>query len=49
MSVKCTTRNKALSPQKSEYVAIRENLKLQEARANGLLKQHAGESFGSIT
>jgi phosphomethylpyrimidine synthase len=30
-----------------EYIAIRENLKLQEARANGLLNQHAGESFGA--
>lgn len=30
-----------------EFVAIRENLKLQEARANGLLTQHAGESFGA--
>ncbi len=31
-----------------EYVAIRENLKLQEARAAGLLKQqHAGHSFGA--
>lgn len=31
-----------------EYVAIRENLKLQEARADGLLKQqHPGHSFGA--
>ena len=31
-----------------EYVAIREDLKLQEARAAGLLKeQHAGHSFGA--
>lgn len=31
-----------------EYVAIRENLKLQEARAAGLLKQqHPGHSFGA--
>ena len=31
-----------------EYVAIRENMKLQEARAAGLLKQqHAGHSFGA--
>ncbi|MBS7661821.1 phosphomethylpyrimidine synthase ThiC [Pseudomonas lalucatii] len=31
-----------------EYVAIRENLKLQEARAAGLLdQQHAGHSFGA--
>ncbi len=31
-----------------EYVAIRENLKLQEARAAGLLKeQHPGQSFGA--
>ena len=31
-----------------EYVAIRENLKLQEARAAGLLEQqHAGHSFGA--
>ncbi|MGH8353818.1 MAG: phosphomethylpyrimidine synthase ThiC [Pseudomonas sp.] len=31
-----------------EYVAIRENLKLQEARAAGLLQeQHAGQSFGA--
>jgi len=31
-----------------EYVAIRENLKLQEARAAGLLtEQHAGQSFGA--
>jgi phosphomethylpyrimidine synthase len=31
-----------------EYVAIRENLKLQEARAAGLLTaQHAGHSFGA--
>src|SRR3990167_895561 len=30
-----------------EYVAIRENLKLEEARATGLLdQQHAGHSFG---
>jgi phosphomethylpyrimidine synthase len=29
-----------------EYVAIRENMKLQEARATGLLdQQHAGHSF----
>merc|ERR1711964_586103 len=31
-----------------EYVAIRENMKLQEARANGLLvDQHPGQSFGA--
>ena len=31
-----------------EYIAIRENLKLQEARAAGLLKdQHPGQSFGA--
>ncbi|HEN8799929.1 phosphomethylpyrimidine synthase ThiC [Pseudomonas sp. CM27] len=31
-----------------EYVAIRENMKLQEARAAGLLNdQHAGHSFGA--
>ena len=31
-----------------EYVAIRENMKLQEARAAGLLtEQHAGQSFGA--
>ncbi len=31
-----------------EYVAIRENMKLQEARAAGLLKQqHPGHSFGA--
>ncbi|MAC99945.1 phosphomethylpyrimidine synthase ThiC [Pseudomonas abyssi] len=31
-----------------EYVAIRENMKLQEAREAGLLKeQHAGHSFGA--
>lgn len=30
-----------------EFVAIRENLKLQEARANGLLNQHEGQSFGA--
>ncbi|MBK5012553.1 phosphomethylpyrimidine synthase ThiC [Pseudomonas sp. S60] len=31
-----------------EYVAIRENMKLQEARAAGLLaEQHAGHSFGA--
>ena len=31
-----------------EYVAIRENMKLQEARAAGLMKQqHAGHSFGA--
>ncbi|GAB7530761.1 phosphomethylpyrimidine synthase ThiC [Pseudomonas sp. 3A(2025)] len=31
-----------------EYVAIRENMKLQEARATGLLQQqHAGHSFGA--
>jgi phosphomethylpyrimidine synthase len=31
-----------------EFVAIRENLKLQEARAAGLLtEQHAGQSFGA--
>ena len=31
-----------------EYVAIRENMKLQEARAAGLLKQqHGGHSFGA--
>jgi len=31
-----------------EYVAIRENLKLQEARAAGLLtEQHGGQSFGA--
>ena len=31
-----------------EYVAIRENMKLQEARANGLLAdQHPGQSFGA--
>ncbi|MBF7730193.1 phosphomethylpyrimidine synthase ThiC [Pseudomonas sp. N040] len=31
-----------------EYVAIRENMKLQEARATGLLEaQHAGQSFGA--
>ncbi|QCI14893.1 phosphomethylpyrimidine synthase ThiC [Pseudomonas putida] len=31
-----------------EYVAIRENMKLQEARAAGLLsQQHAGRSFGA--
>ncbi len=30
-----------------EYIAIRENCKLQEARKNGLLKQHKGESFGA--
>ena len=31
-----------------EYVAIRENMKLEEARASGLLKQqHAGHSFGA--
>ncbi|MGV8843085.1 MAG: phosphomethylpyrimidine synthase ThiC [Pseudomonas sp.] len=33
-----------------EYVAIRENMKLQEARAAGLLTaQHAGHSFGAST
>ncbi|HEX5360742.1 MAG TPA: phosphomethylpyrimidine synthase ThiC [Fluviicoccus sp.] len=31
-----------------EYIAIRENMKLQEARAQGLLgQQHAGQSFGA--
>lgn len=31
-----------------EYIAIRENMKLQEARAAGLLKdQHPGQSFGA--
>lgn len=31
-----------------EYIAIRENMKLQEARAAGLLDaQHAGQSFGA--
>ncbi|MCF6237161.1 MAG: phosphomethylpyrimidine synthase ThiC [Gammaproteobacteria bacterium] len=30
-----------------EYVAIRESLKLDEARKNGELDQHAGESFGA--
>ncbi|MDP2245925.1 phosphomethylpyrimidine synthase ThiC [Pseudomonas sp.] len=31
-----------------EYVALRENLKLEEARAAGLLdQQHAGQSFGA--
>ena len=31
-----------------EYVAIRENMKLQEAREQGLLKdQHPGQSFGA--
>ena len=31
-----------------EYVAIRENMKLEEARASGLLdQQHAGHSFGA--
>lgn len=30
-----------------EYVAIRENCKLQEAREQGLLKQHKGVSFGA--
>jgi phosphomethylpyrimidine synthase len=31
-----------------EYIAIRENMKLQEARASGLLtEQHAGQSFGA--
>ena len=31
-----------------EFIAIRENMKLQEARAAGLLKeQHAGQSFGA--
>ncbi|MCT7094618.1 phosphomethylpyrimidine synthase ThiC, partial [Salmonella enterica] len=31
-----------------EYVAIRENMKLEEARASGLLdQQHAGYSFGA--
>ena len=31
-----------------EYVAIRENMKLEEARAAGLLtQQHAGHSFGA--
>lgn len=30
-----------------EYVAIRENMKLQEARAAGLLNYHRGQSFGA--
>ncbi len=30
-----------------EYVAIRENLKLEEARSRSELDQHAGESFGA--
>ncbi len=30
-----------------EYIAIRENLKLEEARAQGVLNQHAGQSFGA--
>ncbi len=30
-----------------EYVAIRENLKLQAAREQGLLNQHPGQSFGA--
>ncbi|RRJ82339.1 phosphomethylpyrimidine synthase ThiC [Aestuariirhabdus litorea] len=30
-----------------EYVAIRENMKLQEARAQGALVQHPGHSFGA--
>lgn len=30
-----------------EYVAIRENLKLEEARQRGLLSQHPGQSFGA--
>ena len=30
-----------------EYIAIRENCKLQEARAQGLLNQHEGQSFGA--
>lgn len=31
-----------------EYIAIRENMKLQEARAAGLLdQQHPGHSFGA--
>ncbi len=30
-----------------EYVAIRENMKLDEVRSRGELEQHAGESFGA--
>ncbi|MBS1914504.1 MAG: phosphomethylpyrimidine synthase ThiC, partial [Bacteroidetes bacterium] len=30
-----------------EYVALRENMKLEEARALGLVKHHPGESFGA--
>ncbi len=30
-----------------EYIAIRENMKLELAREQGLMSQHAGESFGA--
>ncbi len=30
-----------------EFVAIRENLRLDELRERGLLKQHRGVSFGA--
>ncbi|WP_426415773.1 phosphomethylpyrimidine synthase ThiC [Aestuariirhabdus sp. LZHN29] len=30
-----------------EFVAIRENMKLEEARAQGALEQHPGQSFGA--
>ena len=32
-----------------EYVAIRENLRLEEYRDSGLLRQHRGNSFGAAT
>ncbi|WP_286978124.1 phosphomethylpyrimidine synthase ThiC [Pseudomonas sp.] len=39
---------KGITTPEMEYIAIRENLKLQEARAAGLLDaQHAGQSFGA--
>ncbi len=41
-------RRQGIITAEMEYVAIRENMKLQEARAAGLLtQQHAGHSFGA--
>ena len=46
MSRRCTTRGAVITPE-MEFVAIRENLRLDELRASPLFTQHRGVSFGA--
>ena len=46
MSPRCTTRRGIITPE-MEFVAIRENQRLDAIRDAGLLQQHPGEAFGA--